>query len=146
MLVIGVESGSPRNKVPWLNGAKLTMGFGDILQKAVYLGVGIATYAAEQAGSKLVELRAEAQKLADELVKRGEMNSEEARRFVDDLIKQAQQPNLDRDSSSSQSSEPRPIEILDEEEGSSGEDGNVNQLRQQVEKLQQELRNLQQDS
>ena len=66
-------------------------GFGDILQKAVYLGVGLASYAGEKAGSKLTELRTEAQKLADELVKRGEMSTEEARRFVDDMVQQAQQ-------------------------------------------------------
>ena len=61
-------------------------GFSDLFQKAVYLGVGLASYAGEKAGTKLTELRAQAQKLADELVARGEMTTEEARRMVDDLV------------------------------------------------------------
>lgn len=121
-------------------------GFGDILQKAVYLGVGLASYATERAGKTLAELRTEAQKLADELVKRGEMNSEEARRFVDDLVQQAQRPTSEVPPSPSPStpSEPRRIEILDDEEPSVSDDS-VDQLRRQVRDLQAELRRLQQD-
>lgn len=121
-------------------------GFGDILQKAVYLGVGLASYATEKASKTLAELRTEAQKLADELVKRGEMSSEEARRFVDDLVQQAQRPGgeVSPSPSSSTPSEPRRIEILDEEEPARSDD-NVDQLRNQVRDLQAELRRLQQD-
>jgi len=36
---------------------------GDLVKKAVYLGVGIATYAAEKAEVNLQELRNQAQKL-----------------------------------------------------------------------------------
>jgi polyhydroxyalkanoate synthesis regulator phasin len=54
-------------------------GFGDIVQKAFYLGVGLASYAGEKAGGKLAELRSQAQKLADEMVSRGEMTTEEAK-------------------------------------------------------------------
>jgi polyhydroxyalkanoate synthesis regulator phasin len=123
-------------------------GFGDILQKAVYLGVGLASYAGEKAGSKLNELRAEAQKLADELVKRGEMSTEEARRFVEDMVQQAQQqpttPVKDE-----KPAEPRRIEIVSEEEDSSKKDakdtGGVDKLREQVQNLQEELRNLKRD-
>lgn len=125
-------------------------GFGDILQKAVYLGVGLASYAGEKAGSKLAELRTEAQKLADELVKRGEMSTEEARRFVDDMVQQAQQqqppvaPSEDK-----KSAEPRRIEIVSEEEDASGKEakdaGGVDKLREQVQNLQEELRRLKRD-
>ncbi|NJK69115.1 MAG: hypothetical protein HC789_09640 [Microcoleus sp. CSU_2_2] len=125
-------------------------GFGDILQKAVYLGVGLASYAGEKAGSKLTELRTEAQKLADELVKRGEMSTEEARRFVEDMVQQAQQqqppvgPVKD-----DKPAEPRRIEIVSEDEDTSKKEakdaGGVDKLREQVQNLQEELRRLKQD-
>jgi hypothetical protein len=56
--------------------------FGDIIQKAFYLGVGAVAAATEEAGSKLTTLRSQAQKLADELVAKGEMTTEEARKLV----------------------------------------------------------------
>jgi polyhydroxyalkanoate synthesis regulator phasin len=117
-------------------------GFGDLVQKAVYLGVGLASYAGEKAGSKLAELQVEAQKLADELVKRGEMTTEEARRFVDDAIRQAQQPGAG--DVPPPSPEPRRIEILDDEE-ESGTHENIDELRDQVKDLQEELRRLERD-
>ena len=128
-------------------------GFGDILQKAVYLGVGLASYAGEKAGSKLNELRAEAEKLADELVKRGEMSTEEARRFVDDMVQQAQQqPPPVEAAGDKKSNEPRRIEIISEEESASAKDtkdtkevGGVDKLREQVQTLQDELRRLKRD-
>jgi polyhydroxyalkanoate synthesis regulator phasin len=125
-------------------------GFGDILQKAVYLGVGLASYAGEKAGSKLTELRTEAQKLADELVKRGEMSTEEARRFVDDMVQQAQQQQQPVEAVKDQKpAEPRRIEIVSDEEDTSGKDaknaGGVDKLREQVQNLQDELRRLKQD-
>ncbi|MDF0552166.1 hypothetical protein [Kamptonema sp. UHCC 0994] len=121
-------------------------GFGDILQKAVYLGVGLASYAGEKASSKLGELRTEAQKLADELVKRGEMTTDEGRRFVDDMMKQAQQQSGESPSEPEKLSEPRLIEIVSEdEEPSTKSDRGVDQLRQQVQQLQDELRQLKQD-
>ena len=46
-------------------------GFGNLVQKAFYLGVGIASYAGEKAGSAWGDLRAQAQKLVDELVEKG---------------------------------------------------------------------------
>lgn len=125
-------------------------GFGDILQKAVYLGVGLASYAGEKAGSKLNELRAEAEKLSDELVKRGEMSTEEARRFVDDMVQQAQQqPPPVEAAGDKKSTEPRLIEIVSEEESASVKDtkeaGGVDKLREQVQNLQDELRRLKRD-
>ena len=129
-------------------------GFGDIVQKAVYLGVGLAAYAGEKAGSKLSELRSQIQKLADEMVERGEMTTDEARRIVEDMMKQAQTPPSQSDNSQEQTpNQPRRIEILEDLEGessdsqSSGTTGkqNVDNLRQQVLDLQEELRRLQRD-
>lgn len=125
-------------------------GFGDIVQKAFYLGVGLASYAGEKAGGKLAELRSQAQKLADEMVARGEMNTEEAKRFVDDLMKQAQQPPTSDESTSEKTpNEPRRIEILSDEEDkpnpSVPPQSNVDNLKDQVSKLQEELRRLQRE-
>ena len=148
MLLIGVESGS----LPFLTSPKLLPGeffpmpgFGDLVQKAVYLGVGLASYAGEKAGSKLAELQVEAQKLADELVKRGEMTTEEARRFVDDALRQAQEPGADYNPTPPQSAQPRRIEIIDDEEEAPASDDNIEDLRDQVDKLKDELRNLEND-
>lgn len=125
-------------------------GFGDIVQKAFYLGVGLASYAGEKAGGKLAEVRSQVQKLADEMVAKGEMNTEEARRFVEEMMKQAQQPQASGETSEkTPASEPRRIEILEEDEeltvkeGSSDE--NVDKLRDEVLKLQDELKRLQRD-
>lgn len=129
-------------------------GFGDIIQKAVYLGVGLAAYAGEKAGSKLSELRSQVQKLADEMVERGEMTTDEARRFVEDMMQQAQTPSTTaNDSQDKTPSQPRQIEILEDVEGESSDsqtsknagNKNVDNLRQQVLDLQEELRRLQRD-
>jgi polyhydroxyalkanoate synthesis regulator phasin len=120
-------------------------GLGDMVQKAFYLGVGLATYAKEQATNvNLQELMNQAQKLADDMVARGEMTAEEARRYVDNLIQQAQQPNDlgGNETVDTAPKEPRPIEIVDESE-SQPEDKAAG-LRKQVAALQDELRKLQQ--
>lgn len=121
-------------------------GFGDIVQKAFYLGVGLAASAGEKAGGKLVELRSQAQKLADEMVAKGEMTTDEARRFVDDMMKQAQQQPVEASTTSEPPSQPRRIEILSEDE----DPGNppvqdVDEMRKQVQALQDELRRLKRD-
>ncbi|MBD2679419.1 MULTISPECIES: phasin family protein [Nostoc] len=125
-------------------------GFGDIVQKAFYLGVGLASYAGEKAGGKLAELRSQVQKLADEMVAKGEMSTEEARRFVEDMMKQAQQPQASGENpEKTPPSEPRRIEILEEDEEptvkEASTDNNVDELRQQVLELQDELKRLQRD-
>jgi polyhydroxyalkanoate synthesis regulator phasin len=125
-------------------------GFGDIVQKAFYLGVGLASYAGEKAGGKLSELRSQVQKLADEMVAKGEMTTEEARRFVEDMMKQAQQPQGTTETpENSPPSEPRRIEILEEDEEPTVKEAstgnNVDNLRQQVLDLQEELKKLQKD-
>ncbi len=124
-------------------------GFGDIVQKAFYLGVGLASYAGEKAGGKLAELRSQAQKLADEMVAKGEMTTDEAKRFVEDLMRQAQQPPTTGSTTGTTANEPRRIEILSDEDTTpspsqpSGPD--VDQLRAQVIKLQEELKRLQRE-
>lgn len=120
-------------------------GLGDIVQKAVYLGVGLASFAGEKASSKLAELRVESQKLADELVKRGEMSTEEARKFVEDMMNQAQGQSSVPSSANDKPAPPRRIEILSDDEGSSPEDPEVDNLRQEVHKLQDELQKLQRE-
>jgi polyhydroxyalkanoate synthesis regulator phasin len=127
-------------------------GFGDIVQKAFYLGVGLASYAGEKAGGKLAELRSQVQKLADEMVAKGEMNTEEARRFVEDMMKQAQQqPTSGQPPEKTAPSEPRRINIIDDEEEPTVKEAkkenidNVDQLRDQVLELQEELKRLQRE-
>lgn len=130
-------------------------GFGDIVQKAFYLGVGLASYAGEKAWGKLAEMRSQFQKLADEMVAKGEMNTEEARRFVEDMMKQAQQQSTSGQTPEKTApSEPRRIEILEVDEEprvkettkENKENGdNVDQLRNQVLELQEELKRLQRE-
>ncbi|MCF4968655.1 phasin family protein [Nostoc sp. CMAA1605] len=124
-------------------------GFGDLVQKAFYLGVGLASYAGEKAGGKLSELRSQVQKLADEMVAKGEMTTDEARRFVEDMMKQAQQPQPPAETAEkTPPSEPRRIEIIEEDEEPTVKQestDNVDQLRRQVLDLQEELKKLQND-
>jgi polyhydroxyalkanoate synthesis regulator phasin len=133
--------------------------FEDIAKKAFYMGVGFASYAQEKANDTLKDFKVQAQKLADEMTERGEMSAEEARKFVDDLVAQAQQGTVPG-SKESEQKEPRRIEIVDEDEqpqptpakevpqeptaptqaNTSSED-----LRRQVQSLQEELRRLKED-
>ncbi len=118
--------------------------FGGIVQKAFYLGLGLATVAGEKAGETLTELRTQASKLADELVERGEMTTEEARKFVDDLVKNSQKPISESSPNPTGKDEPRTISIDDEEDGSSNQTVNdVDQLKSKVQALQEELKRLQ---
>ncbi len=128
-------------------------GFGDVVKKAFYLGVGLASFAGEKAGGRLSEVRSQVQKLADEMVARGEMTTEEARRFVEDMMKQAQQsPNSGATADKTPPSEPRRIEILEEIEEEDKPKAaketpteNADNLRTQVLELQEELKRLQRD-
>jgi polyhydroxyalkanoate synthesis regulator phasin len=134
------------------------MSLGDLVQKAVYLGIGVASYAGEKAGERLQGLRDQVQKMADEMVERGEMNADEAKKFVDDMIKKAQQqpgaPNP------TETAPPKSIEITDETDGdrpkqnspvetaeaksdeAKSDDIDIETMRRQVQELQDELRRL----
>lgn len=119
-------------------------GFGDLVQKAFYLGVGLASYAGEKAGSTLSDLRTQAQKLADEMVARGELTAEDAKRMVEEMMTRAQQPSSTEPSDTPR--EPRRIEILSEDEpGTTSTQPAVDDLRQQIANLQEELRRLKRD-
>lgn len=121
-------------------------GFGEIVQKAFYLGVGLAATAGEEAGGRLAKLRVQAQKLADELVAKGEITAEEARRLVDDMIQQAQQQQTVEPTQTKAPSEPQPrrIEIVSEDEPTPT-DAEVEAMRNQVETLREELNRLKRD-
>ncbi|XTZ12122.1 MAG: phasin family protein [cyanobacterium endosymbiont of Rhopalodia inflata] len=117
--------------------------FSSLVQKAFYLGMGLASYANEKARIALTELEEQAQKVADKMVARGEISAEEARKYVDHLVQQAQ--NKKKDSSQSPSDkEPRLIEIITEEEETAkiSKSNNINELRDKVDLLQEELRRL----
>ena len=116
-------------------------GFGNLVQKAFYLGVGVASYAGEKAGTTLTDLRGQAQKIADEMVERGELTTEDARRLVDEMMQRAQQ-QVKPDRASASTREPRQIEILDDETVTETEVQQVDDLRHEVQKLQDELQQL----
>ena len=120
----------------------------DLVQKAFYLGIGLASYAAEKANVNLQELKSQAQKLADEMVLRGEMTADEARRYVEELVNQAQVTPAETTESSGPR-EPRRIEIVFDDAEESGQEvakaenpTNAEDLRKQVEALQEELRRI----
>jgi polyhydroxyalkanoate synthesis regulator phasin len=123
-------------------------GLGDIVQKAFYLGVGLATAAGEQAGEKFASIGVQAQKLADEMVAKGEITTEEARKLVDDMVKSAQQQNLNQAKSNNteraqKTNEPRRIEIVSDGESSTSQSPeNISDMRKQVEALQEELKRM----
>lgn len=109
------------------------------------MGVGFASYAQEKAGSTLNDLRIQAQKLADEMAERGEMTTEEARKFVNEIVEQAQTNEVAGTAPNEQQHrEPRRIEIVDETDTEQAASSNTDELRQQVEALQEELRRLKQ--
>lgn len=146
--------------------------FGDLVQKAFYLGIGAASYAIERAGGSMGELRLQVQKLADEMVARGEITAEEAKGLVEDMLKRAQQQASSPASSAPDSppASPRRIEILEDDDptpptattsptatpqssaqppaqpsAQSSAQPSVAELRQQLEQLQAELKRLKRD-
>ena len=116
--------------------------FSKLVQKAFYLGVGIAAYAGEKATGTLSELRQQAQKLVDELVERGELTAEEAQRMVDDMVNRAQSAAPETPTEA-----PRKIEILDDAAPSDAQasEAQAAEMRRQVDALREELRRLKND-
>jgi polyhydroxyalkanoate synthesis regulator phasin len=119
----------------------------NIAQKAFYLGMGLASLATEKANATLTELRSQGSKLAEELVERGEMSAEEAKKFVDDLIVQAQQGKGGEESSREtteklRDASPRTIDI-DDANDLPKEDEKLEELKAKVRSLQNELKNIQ---
>lgn len=78
--------------------------FAETLKKAIYLGVGLASYAGEQ----VEEFQDKAKELADDLIRRGEDTAGEATKFLD-----AWMPQPPGSSSANQGGDkPQKIEIL----------------------------------
>ncbi|MEL6493372.1 MAG: hypothetical protein AAFV85_10610 [Cyanobacteria bacterium J06634_6] len=120
-------------------------GFGDLVQKAFYLGVGIASYAGEKAGGAIGELRGQAQKLVDELVERGEITAEEAQKMMNDMVARAEATAAAGAAEAQQAPSPdgpRQIQILDDSESMTEEERQAEALRQEVEALREELKKL----
>jgi polyhydroxyalkanoate synthesis regulator phasin len=111
---------------------------GKFVQKAAYLGIGLASLTTEKVGETFSELRSQTQKLADDMVQRGEITAEEARRLVDEMMARSQTPEV----SAAKPETPRRIKI-DDDSSDSAADASVDALRRQVEALQNELKDLQ---
>ncbi len=123
-------------------------GFGDLVQKAFYLGVGIASYAQEKAGGAFGDLRGQAQKLVDELVARGALTTEEAQTMMNEMVERAQAAGRSEgtaptatNSDATASNGPRQIQILDDDT-STEEERQAEALRKEVEALRNELKQL----
>ncbi len=118
-------------------------GFGNLVQKAFYLGVGIASYAGEKAGGALGDLKGQAQKLVDELVERGELTADEAQKMMNDMVQRAEEAAVEPKGAASAGDDgPRQIQILDDSETLTAEERQAEALRKEVENLRKELKNL----
>ncbi len=113
--------------------------FGQLVQKAFYLGVGLASYASEKAGDGFSDLRQQAQKLVQELVERGEITAEEAQKMVNDMVERAQNA-APTQSAPSANPGPRTIEIIEDDEPD--DRAATDALRKEIEDLQAELQRL----
>ena len=114
--------------------------FSQLVQKAFYLGVGLASYASEKAGDGFSDLRQQAQKLVDELVERGEITAEEAQKMVNDMVDRAQSQAAAETAQPAADTAPRKIEIIEETEPD--DQAATDALRKEIEDLQTELQRL----
>lgn len=120
-------------------------GLGNLVQKAFYLGVGIASYAGEKAGGAFGDLKGQAQKIVDELVERGELTTEEAQKMMNDMVTRAEAAGADpqgRGGTEEGSDGPRQIQILDDSESMTAEERQAEALRKEVASLREELQKL----
>lgn len=118
-------------------------GLADLAQKAFFLGVGLASVAADKAAANLGEIRQQAQKIVQELVERGEMTAEQAQQYVNDMM----QRGAAGASPDAEAPKTGPVKIDIEDEGAAGnaiELSEAAKLRQQVNDLQAELDRLRQ--
>ena len=114
--------------------------FSQLVQKAFYLGVGLASYASEKAGDGFSDLRQQAQKLVDELVERGEITADEAQKMVNDMVAKAQTQEA-AETSPPADTAPRKIEIIEEPDDQAATDT----LRKEIADLQAELDRLKEE-
>ncbi|MEL6129947.1 MAG: hypothetical protein AAFX51_09755 [Cyanobacteria bacterium J06636_28] len=117
--------------------------FSQLVQKAFYLGVGLAAYASEKAGDGFSDLRQQAQKLVDELVERGEITADEAQKMVNDMVARAQSAAPAEPAAPSADAAPRKIEIIEDSEPD--DRAATEALRKEIEDLQAELQRLKDD-
>ena len=120
-------------------------GLGNLVQKAFYLGVGIAAYAGEKAGGAFGDLKSQAQKIVDELVERGELTTEEAQKMMNDMVARAEAAGADPTNNSDRRADsdgPRQIQILDDSEAMTAEERQAEALRKEVASLREELQKL----
>jgi len=119
-------------------------GFGNLVQKAFYLGVGIASYAGEKVGGSFGDLKNQAQKIVDELVERGELTTEEAQKMMNDMVERAEAAGVEANEreSSGDADGPKEIQILDESESMTAEERQAEALRKEVASLREELQKL----
>ncbi|MFQ3678996.1 MAG: hypothetical protein SNJ60_00580 [Pseudanabaenaceae cyanobacterium] len=120
---------------------------GNLVQKAFYLGVGLVSAGTEKAGATLGELRQQAAKLAEDLVARGEMTTEEAKRFVEEMVQQAQsKTSVPPAAEANRRSKPQEIEI-DFADGETPADNTaadeIAAMEAKIAALKEELRRLQ---
>ena len=113
--------------------------FGGLVQKAFYLGVGLASYASEKAGDGFSDLRQQAQILVNELVERGEITADEAQKMVNDMVARAQ-ATTPPESAQAADDTPRKIEIIEVDE--SDDRAAAESLRKEIADLQAELQRL----
>ena len=116
-------------------------GFSNLVKKAFYLGVGVASYAGEKMGGSFAELKSQAQKIVDELVERGELTTEEAQKMMNDMVERAEAAGA-RAQGSSAADGPKEIKILDERDAMTAEERQAQALRQEVASLREELKKL----
>ncbi|MEM1256569.1 MAG: hypothetical protein AAGI69_29375 [Cyanobacteria bacterium P01_H01_bin.21] len=117
--------------------------FGQLVQKAFYLGVGLASYASEKAGDGFSDLRQQAQKLVNELVERGEITAEEAQKMVNDMVDRAQASASTASDTPPTDVGPRKIEIIEEDDAD--DRAATDALRKEIEDLQAELQRLKEE-
>lgn len=112
----------------------------DFVKKAFYLGVGVASYAGEQAGNKVAEIQERAQQLADEMIRRGEMNTEEANQWLNQFNDAPTQVSVEEVPYPDQ---PQTIELVTGDEAEDTSPPESDNLHAQVNELEEELRRLQ---
>lgn len=112
----------------------------DFVKKAFYLGVGVASYAGEQAGNKVAEIQERAQQLADEMIRRGEMNAEEANRWLNQFNDAPAQVSVEEIPYPDQ---PQTIELVTGDEAEEKAPPESKDIHAQVNELEEELRRLQ---
>ena len=119
-------------------------GFSNLVKKAFYLGVGVASYAGEKMGGSFSELKNQAQKIVDELVERGELTTEEAQKMMNDMVERAEAAGETAQShhTADGTEGPKEIQILDNSDAMTAEERQAEALRKEVASLREELQRL----